>query len=133
MTIDLFSLFSCFRNNMYLKLGDNGPPFLASPTAKCELRLPVKPPKAAKGSSKKRKSIKAKGDEGEWITPNPKKKRNATKLKDGKKAKKTKAKKAEVIELLDESSSEEDEPVVRKQVGRVSYEASSESESENEF
>jgi hypothetical protein len=123
---------------MYLKLGENGPPFIASRTATVKLRLPVKPPKATKGTSKKKKaSKKAEADEDGWITPNKSKKRKAAKPKGATKAKKPKAqKKMEVIELLEESSSEDDDEPILNKAGRVSWEkedASDSSDSENEF
>jgi hypothetical protein len=133
-----------FRSSMYLTLGQNGPALLASPDPKVYLRLPKKVPKAAKGpSSKKKGAQKAKTDDDGWISAisSNTKKRKSSKQKGGTKAKKPKAKKAtkkaEVIDLLDEASSEDEEPIVNHEHGQVSWESGdvlySSSESENEF
>jgi hypothetical protein len=117
---------------MYLKLGAHAEPLLGSPNPKVYVRLPKKPTKAATKSASK----KAVGNGEGWIQT--KKKRKPSKEKSGAKTKKAKAVKKktenkEIIELLDESSAEEDEQPIFNSAGKIAWEDGTVSGSDSEF
>lgn len=116
---------------MYLKLGAQAEPLLASPKPRVYVRLPKKPSKAAQSASRK-----AVPDEDGWLQT--KKKRKPAKEKSGAKTKKSKtvrkkSDKKEIIELLDESSEEEDEQPILNSAGENAWKGDAVPGSDSEF
>ena len=120
-----------FSNTMYLKLGAQAEPLLASPKPRVYVRLPKKPSKTAKSASKK-----AVPDGDGWLQTKkkrkPSKEKSSAKTKKGKTMKK-KSDKKEIIELLDESSEEEDEQPIHNSDRKIALEDDSIPGSDSEF
>lgn len=118
-------MWNAYSTTMYLKLGAKAELLLGSQDPKVYVRLPVKPAKAIPKSTTAKKSKKATTDQDGWIQSKKKSKPTSAKRKSQPKkpkaSKKTKATpKEEVIELLNESSDDE-EPIINA-AGKISWE-----------